>query len=103
MFTSSSLDFLPVVSSLVLPPVPFILFFSCFILPSCPPPLLLAVTWFLLALSREVLSRGAHRAHCSLWLQGRGGPVFSGVSGLVLGRARGAWVGAAPSRLEGAL
>ncbi|GAA6077236.1 filamin-B isoform X1 [Tachysurus ichikawai] len=33
------------------------------------------VTWFLLALARELLSRGVYRSHCSLWIGGK--PSYS--------------------------
>lgn len=49
-------------------PLPFL---TCFLSLSLPVSFVSSVTWFLLALARELLSRGVYRSHCSLWLGGK--------------------------------
>lgn len=120
--SSSPLSSVPVTncSSLLLPPL-------------CPrPPSLPPVSWFLLALSRHLLSPTSSRSYCSLWWSGRSSGcrtrsaavaqdqsfspghvrLISGLSGLVLARGtravRGVWVVDAccpegGARVEGAL
>ncbi len=89
---------------------------SLFLLSMCPPSSFPPVSWFLLVLSRQLVSHNPSRSYCSLWLSGRSSGhrtissavaqdqslspgrvrLISGLSGLVLaGRARaarGVWV-----------
>lgn len=80
--------------------------------PPLSPPLPPPVTWFLLILSRQLLSHTSFRSYCSIWWSGRGSRsssvaqdqrtspghvrLISGLSGLVLTggsrAARGVWV-----------
>lgn len=80
--------------------------------PPLSPPLPPPVTWFLLILSRQLLSHTSSRSYCSIWWSGRGSRsssvaqdqrtspghvrLISGLSGLVLTggsrAARGVWV-----------
>uniref|UniRef100_A0A8C1UH26 Filamin B n=1 Tax=Cyprinus carpio TaxID=7962 RepID=A0A8C1UH26_CYPCA len=72
----------------------------------CDLNLKIPVTWFLLALARELLSRGVYRSHCSIWL-GVKGQSSSGWTRFSVGRVRVSRIGTAPVRrpcggLEGA-
>uniref|UniRef100_A0A673NFR8 Calponin-homology (CH) domain-containing protein n=1 Tax=Sinocyclocheilus rhinocerous TaxID=307959 RepID=A0A673NFR8_9TELE len=63
----------------------------------CDLNLKIPVTWFLLALARELLSRGVYRSHCSIRL-GVKGQSSAGWTRFTVGRVRVTRIGTAPVR-----